>query len=172
MISFCLLNEGVLVPLFNDPFESAVWKGLPNPRDFKDPQSYRNALLAHKSLLNDTYAQVRGAENRHSGPGDSWWSWLPGSNESGAESQLKQIDRDLRKLDTDEKYFDSWKHGGSEPWHPVASTIDWMSDHPVLTIGGASALGYGLYKAKQAYDRKKQQEQNGFNAFSNPYGGN
>ena len=173
MISFCMLNE-VFTPLFNDPFESAIYSGLPNPRDFKDPQSFRAALLAHRNLLNDTYAQVRGAENRQTGPGDSFWSHIPFSNESEAKSQLDQIDSDLRKLDTDPKYFNAWSHGGDAPsWfaHPVDNSINFINDHPVISGLGAATAAYGLYKAKQHYDKKKQEKQmsQGLSGFSRDY---
>lgn len=176
MISFCLLNEtfGPIIPGINNSYEETLSAGIPNPKDYPDLSTFQAALISHKNKLLQTFADLKGSAGRMSGPKDSWWSLLPWSNESEGQKQIEQIDSDLRKIKTDSGWFSTWKHGGNEPEfldHPIDNTIDFINNHPVISGIGAAGTLYGAYKLKKAYDKKKQEQQNRFNGFSNPAAG-
>ena len=175
MISFCVLTEifGPLIPGINNRLEYAMndtGKVL-NARNYGDANSWLNAMISHRSLVKDAYQDVKGGDSGHRSPSDSWWSWVPFSNESEAENNIEDLDHMIRKVKRDPKWWATYHHGEEAPsfWsHPFGNTADTIAEHPYLTLGGLGASAYGLYKAKQYYDKKKQEKQmsQGLSGFS------
>ena len=177
MISFCVLEEifGPIISGLNNSYEEALGAGVPNPKDYPDLQTFQAALASHKNRLLQTFADLKGSAGRMSGPKDSWWSWVPWSNESEGQKQIEQIDSDLKKTKTDPNWFNTWKHGGDEPAfldHPIDNSVNFIATHPIISGLGAAGTLYGAYKIKKAYDKKKQEQQTGLNGFSNSAAGN
>ena len=168
MISICLLNE--------DRLEN--WLST-SPVDFKtvkDANDARTKFAADTATGRQAWADTKGAKYGMSGPEESWWHklWPFSSDESDAVNRINNNETMMRRLYWQPELVDTYKHGTPDSFlaNPVGWSVNAVMDNPIKTGLGLAATGYAAYKAKQLYDKKKQEKQlsQGLSGFSNSSG--
>ena len=120
-----------------------------------------NNVDEHIKNLEQDNARIRTAyshetNGQSSNPGSSWWSWIPGSDESQAEKRLKANEAEIRRMKNEPELFNSLRDGTPEPGftdHPIGWTANAIADNPWKTGLGAIGLAAGAW-----YLNKKRKE--------------
>ena len=150
MISFCLLNE--------DAFDDWQGSDVLSPKGYNNPEEYISALETDVETGRRLFADRKGAESHMTNPGDSLWSWIPGSDESNAENKIEDTDAMIRRIKNEPELFYTYKEGKPAPGftdHPIGYTLNTFADHPTASVLGAGLLTTAAYFGKKNYDRTK-----------------
>ena len=148
MISFCMLNE--------DAFDD--WQGseVLSTAGYNTPEEYIKGLEGDIKYGRKLFADRKGTDNNMTGPGDSLWSWVPGSDESNAENKIDDTEAMIRRIKNEPELFYSYKNGSPKPGfldHPYGYTANTFLDHPIATALTAGGITGAAYFAKKKYDQ-------------------
>ena len=126
-----------------------------------------NNVDEHIKNLEQDNARIRSAysheTNGQSGdPGSSWWSWIPGSDESRAENRIEDNEAEIRRMKNEPELFDHLRDGTPAPGfldHPIGWTYNAIADNPWTTALGAGALAAGAWylNKKSPFNFNRQQ---------------
>lgn len=133
-----------------------------------------NNVDEHIKNLEQDNARIRSAyghetNGQSADPGSSWWSWIPGSDESQAENRIEDNEAEIRRMKNEPELFSHLRDGTPAPGfldHPIGWTANAFADNPWKTALGVGALGIGAWYLNKK-QKEQQQKQNPF-SFNRP----